>query len=278
DSSVNPKKPKASDYENVVQALILRAAFEYEALVSTKNAFPDTTLRHKWALKVWKNTMKDTDEHFEMTDAISSVIRNRSSRIRGHALTVIRPLLTTLLGFKKGSSAAHVAANQHLAQQLKPAVGGAVFHYKDMENMTGYAEAKILSTAIEAIWFEDMKSHGVIFSTLFNPIPLETMALVMTILDFCIEEWATGRFVKGKLWESGVIERHKVFRKDLEEWQELNPVAVTGIRKKMYLRASRNAGVVDISTAKQALVGEARERARKDLEGRTGETDSEAEN
>jgi hypothetical protein len=40
---------------------------------------------------------------------------------------------------------------------------------------------------------------------------------------------------------------------------------------------SRNAGVVDISTAKQALVGEARERARRDLEGRTGETDSEAE-
>jgi hypothetical protein len=76
DSSVNPKKPKASDYENVVQALILRAAFEYEALVSTKNAFPDTTLRHKWALKVWKNTMKDTDEHFEMTDAISSVVRS----------------------------------------------------------------------------------------------------------------------------------------------------------------------------------------------------------
>jgi hypothetical protein len=51
-----------------------------------------------------------------------------------------------------------------------------------MENLTGYAEAKILSTIIEAVWFEDMSSHGVIFSTLFKPIPLETMALVMTIV------------------------------------------------------------------------------------------------
>jgi hypothetical protein len=72
---VNPKKPKAADYEDVVQALILRAAFEYEALVSTKNAFPDTALRHKWATKAWKNTIKDTEENFEMMDAISSLVR-----------------------------------------------------------------------------------------------------------------------------------------------------------------------------------------------------------
>ncbi|KAF8197078.1 hypothetical protein BJ912DRAFT_831302, partial [Pholiota molesta] len=276
---VNPKKPKAADYEDVVQALIIRAAFEYEALVSTKNSFPDTALRHKWAVKVWKNTTNDAEEHYLMTDPISSLIRQRGSRIRGYALTLMRPLLISVLGFKKGSSAAIVATNQQLAQKLKPAGDstGPIFHYKNMEELTGYAEAKIISTVIEAVWFEDLKAHGVIFHALFNPIPLETFALVMTILDFCIDEWCTGRFVKAKLWESGVIERHKIYRKDLEEWQQLNVTAVTGIRTKVFTRASRNAGVVDISTARQALVGEARERARRALEGRTGETDSEAE-
>jgi hypothetical protein len=76
------------------------------------------------------------------------------------------------------------------------------------------------------------------------------MALVMTIVRLSLpfihafglmrdqlsfsstSTWATGHLIKGKLWESGVIKRHKVFRKDIKEWQELNPVAVTGIRKK----------------------------------------------
>lgn len=76
---VNPKKPKAADYEEVVQALIIRAAFEYEALVSTKNSFPDTALRHKWAVKVWKNLTRDTEEHYMMTDAISSLVCPRNT-------------------------------------------------------------------------------------------------------------------------------------------------------------------------------------------------------
>lgn len=71
---VNPKKPKAADYEEVISALIIRAAFEYEALVSTKDSFPDTALYHKWALKVWKNTTNDTNEPYEMTDPISSLV------------------------------------------------------------------------------------------------------------------------------------------------------------------------------------------------------------
>ena len=48
-AEVKHKKPKASDYEDIVQALILRAASQYEALVSTQDSFPDTTQRLKWA-------------------------------------------------------------------------------------------------------------------------------------------------------------------------------------------------------------------------------------
>ncbi|KAF8151361.1 hypothetical protein B0H34DRAFT_127177 [Crassisporium funariophilum] len=54
-----------------------------------------------------------------------------------------------------------------------------------------------------------------------------------------------------------MIERHKVYRKDLEEWQQLNVTAVTGIQTKVFVGVSCNIGVVDISTARQAPVGEA---------------------
>jgi hypothetical protein len=56
-------------------------------------------------------------------------------------------------------------------------------------------------------------------------------------IDFCIDEWSTGNRVKAKFWEKEVIERHKVFRTDVENWSSLNLVAVEGIRKKYYVRA-----------------------------------------
>lgn len=74
-AEVNHKRPKASDYEDVVEALILRAAFEYESLISTVNAFPGTTLRHKWANQVWKNAGLDAGENYKLTDRISSLVR-----------------------------------------------------------------------------------------------------------------------------------------------------------------------------------------------------------
>ena len=48
-AEVNHKRPKASDYEDIVEGLILRATFEYESLISTINTFSGTTLQHKWA-------------------------------------------------------------------------------------------------------------------------------------------------------------------------------------------------------------------------------------
>lgn len=68
------KNPKAADYEPTVYALILRAAFEYEALISAINAFPGTTLRQKWAKKCWKNANVDAGEDYQMTDVISLLV------------------------------------------------------------------------------------------------------------------------------------------------------------------------------------------------------------
>ncbi|KAF9470582.1 hypothetical protein BDN70DRAFT_901991 [Pholiota conissans] len=36
------KKPKASDFIDIIQALIIHTTFKYESLISTKDAFPDT--------------------------------------------------------------------------------------------------------------------------------------------------------------------------------------------------------------------------------------------
>ena len=62
------------------------------------------------------------------------------------------------------------------------------------------------------------------------------LMIIFEQVDFCLDEWSTGIRVKAQLWEKDVTERHKIFIKDLKNWDSINPVVVKGIRKKLYLR------------------------------------------
>ncbi|PPQ71536.1 hypothetical protein CVT26_010396, partial [Gymnopilus dilepis] len=96
-----PKKPKASAYEETVTALILRACFEYEALISTHDAFPDSATRTKWALRCWTRAGRDAGESdYDISPPISTLIRNRGSRIRSHGIDITRQQVMTALGFE----------------------------------------------------------------------------------------------------------------------------------------------------------------------------------
>jgi hypothetical protein len=52
-----------------------------------------------------------------------------------------------------------------------------------------------------------------------------------------VDRNSLGIHVKAKFWEKDVIERHKTFRMDLKNWEEVNPTVVESIRKKYYMRA-----------------------------------------
>jgi len=52
----------------VVQALIFYAVSEYECLVATEDAFPDTATQNKWVKKAWKNACAAADKKYESAD------------------------------------------------------------------------------------------------------------------------------------------------------------------------------------------------------------------
>ena len=74
-AKIIPTKLKASDYEDVVQALILHAASQYQALIATKDSFPDTVQCVSWAQKSWANANWNTDKHYAITERISLLVR-----------------------------------------------------------------------------------------------------------------------------------------------------------------------------------------------------------
>ena len=74
DGAVIGKRPKAADYDDVVVALLVRAMFDYEGLVSKHNAFPDVSLRRQWTLRCWKQALKDADEWIEISERMITLV------------------------------------------------------------------------------------------------------------------------------------------------------------------------------------------------------------
>ncbi|EDQ99159.1 uncharacterized protein LACBIDRAFT_317504 [Laccaria bicolor S238N-H82] len=273
DGVMSSSRAKASDYNDVVNAILVRTMFDYEGLVSTHDAFPSSDLRRQWALRCWKMASKDADEFYNLSDRMCNLIKRRGSRIRGHVLAVVRPQIIAIYGFSRKVTPQTKARNKQSCEAL---LENGAFHHKDTGTLTGFSQNKIISEILYLAWFEDKTSQGPLLQHYFNPIPLETLALIFTVIDFCLREWSTGVFIQSKFYEKVVLATHKAYRLELEAWNAINPSVIENIRKKLFNRALRSAGVFDASLKIPSCLQDAiKDRVQMELDGRTGETDSE---
>jgi hypothetical protein len=71
---VSGVKPKAADYEDVVQALLLRAMHEYESRIVGVNPYPDSANQSKWTKICWKEACHVAAEDYSMTERMSKIV------------------------------------------------------------------------------------------------------------------------------------------------------------------------------------------------------------
>lgn len=71
---VSGGKPKAADYEDVVQALLLRAMHEYESRIVGINPYPDSANQSKWTKICWKEACHVAAEDYSMTERMSKMV------------------------------------------------------------------------------------------------------------------------------------------------------------------------------------------------------------
>ncbi|KAJ7169341.1 hypothetical protein C8R43DRAFT_945280 [Mycena crocata] len=93
----------------------------------------------------------------------------------------------------------------------------------------------------------------------FSPISLVTLALIFTAIEFCIDEYSTGRFQQGVFDEVVNTSRYEVHLKDLTEWAALKPSVTDTIRQRMHdkLRSSTGSALLK-STGRLSDVNRAR--------------------
>ena len=71
---VSGGKPKAADYEDVIQALLLRAMHEYESRIVGVSPYPDSAIQSKWTKMCWKEACCVAAEEYSMTERMSKMV------------------------------------------------------------------------------------------------------------------------------------------------------------------------------------------------------------
>ncbi|KAG6848393.1 hypothetical protein H0H93_000612 [Arthromyces matolae] len=226
------------------------------------------------ATQCWNHAQENvgSDVNYELTHCMIRLVKRRGSRIRNDLLKYVRAEVQSAFSFRKNTK--YMKRNAKRAQDL---IANKSFHYKKPKHQEGYCENPVISSILTAIWFKDAKSAGVIYEKHFDPISINLLTFILTLVHFGISEWTTGQFKSKVFSETDIASTFEAFYTDLKRWHNLNPTVTTNRRKKLFTRARKLLGAVSPDEPAPMLVGEVEEKARQELEAHTGETDSEPE-
>lgn len=69
---------------------------------------------------------------------------------------------------------------------------GSIFVFEDPSSKSGIYKTELLQQGINGMWFLNRGDEGVIYHKYFDPIPIKTIALVLTAIECCVDEWLQG--------------------------------------------------------------------------------------
>ncbi|KAF8223383.1 hypothetical protein L208DRAFT_1317082 [Tricholoma matsutake] len=56
----------------------------------------------------------------------------------------------------------------------------------------GLYQSKLIQKVVNAMWFRNKQDKGISYSFYFNPFTIPALALILTAIECCIDEWITG--------------------------------------------------------------------------------------
>ncbi|KAJ6580263.1 hypothetical protein B0H10DRAFT_2235393 [Mycena sp. CBHHK59/15] len=243
-------KPNASDYEPIVEALLLRACAEYSARCVGLNGFPPVAVQYQWADECFNNSCTSSNQRYKLLPRMVKVITKRGSHVRGKVVDTYRPVFRVHYGFQRGNSKA------------------------DPVTRTGYGENQIIVDARPEYLFKNKKSLAAVFPSFFNPISVAHLALEFTVS--LTQEYSTGVHIPVEFTEKDMHKAYLTHVADIEKWIALNPMVTEKLRCKWYKKAAQHIAPAEPEQDTH-IDNEDQDALRMQLDGRTGDTDSENE-
>ncbi|KAJ7479651.1 hypothetical protein FB451DRAFT_996218, partial [Mycena latifolia] len=184
----------AKDYDDTTQELISIANTWFRCLLATRDAFPEHIAETELLTLAWNKACEELNISMWITPDIAKLITRRGSQMRRELKTKVRSLTELVFGFESGQNEKNVRKNRQRAEDLKDGLG---YCYKefpaDAEQRKGLYKAKIIQKSTNLMWFNNRRDEGATHPELFGPIfPKPAFALILTVIECCIDEWATG--------------------------------------------------------------------------------------
>ncbi|KAF8596811.1 hypothetical protein BDV93DRAFT_513821 [Ceratobasidium sp. AG-I] len=198
-----PDKTGLGRYPGVRGKVASRAIPKMMSTATRKGVYQDHNTAVKWARNAYCRAWKESYSHVSYRqcpkDLLQTII-TRVSNLRTLVKDRIRKIVRFVYGFEPSTSdEATMSANRLLAARL----GHNTFHCCDTVPEKNQYEHRALTLAIYEAFFWSPDSFFIpdcpALKERDEGLPLVAIAFVLTMMQECIEEWATGRFLSRDL-------------------------------------------------------------------------------
>ncbi|KAG1796663.1 uncharacterized protein HD556DRAFT_1441342 [Suillus plorans] len=181
---------KAGDFKADTKDILVTATSIFRCLIVTQAPFPDTiAVETKLGKEAWHEACQMKGINVKLTPLAVKMLLKCTSHVRGELKTKMQSLTRSFFGFWSSDSREVIRQNRDLAESLKD---DSSFVFKDWTTKTGIYKTELLQDGINVMWFANQGDEGIIHNKYFKPMPIEVIALTLTAIECCIDEWLQG--------------------------------------------------------------------------------------
>ncbi|KAI5994418.1 hypothetical protein EDD15DRAFT_2112111, partial [Pisolithus albus] len=181
-------RPHTRDYDDMTQEFVTTAIGDYCVRLCAEGPMPDHAMETSLLDASWARACKVTGVNLWRTLQLAKLVTSRGSQVRSQLKTKLRPLIEAVFGFHSSQSKNAIKKNRVLAEGLKE---GTNFAFKE-DGRRGFLKAPLIQKIVNTMWFTNKHDDGVVYHEYFRPFPYPALALVLTAIECCVDEWVTG--------------------------------------------------------------------------------------
>ncbi|KAI0280059.1 hypothetical protein BGY98DRAFT_966330 [Russula aff. rugulosa BPL654] len=139
---------------------------------------------------------------------LNSMLATTDGGIDLRLCAVMKPKVSTLVEhlyqFKTSSAPESIRSNVELAKVLLKDMNFIYPEARDREKRYTPYSHPIIQQAVNATLFRNRDDAGVVYHEHFSPMPIPVIALVLTVVQWCIDEWSDGQ-QKDSSWDERTL-------------------------------------------------------------------------
>lgn len=234
-----------------------KAEAVYRTFFSYKDAFPTPEQESDWGKAIWPMACRATGVDICPPADLAEVLADAGARFFADMKKKVTPLVERYYGFDTSKAQVSLSDNIATVQDLKTdsafindgGLGGHELPYRH----------PVIQKVVNVIWFNDPSSDGIVFHSIFNPVPYEAIALVLAVIECCIDEWSKGSWAEIPFTHEDYKE---VYRRHLDALKGLTSQGLRSrhcdplhkLRQDIYNEGRKHAGLVPGKTGNEGIL------------------------